>query len=164
MYDKEGMKMKEMTEYAYNTIKEVPLSAMMSAIHRHHSIYINRQLKDIDLTSGLHSVLLCIYEDEGLQKTQQDIANRLNMNEGTIARALRKLEDKDFIQRNTNPDNRRQNLISLTDKGLKVAEEFKNLDDKWEKEVFKSLTSDEIINLKWNLHKVTLNSIEEVRE
>lgn len=156
--------MKEMTEYTYNTIKEVPLSAMMSTIHRHHSIYINRKLKDIDLTSGLHGVLLCIYEDEGLQKTQQDIANRLNMNEGTIARALRKLEDKNLIQRNANPNNRRQNFISLTDKGLEIAEEFKNLDEKWEKEVFKSLTSDEIIDLKWNLHKITLNSIEEVRE
>ena len=33
--------MKEMNEYTYNTIKEVPLSAMMSTIHRHHSIYIN---------------------------------------------------------------------------------------------------------------------------
>ena len=156
--------MKEMTEYTYNTIKEVPLSAMMSTIHRHHSIYINRQLKDIDLTSGLHGVLLCIYEDEGLQKTQHDIAKRLNMNEGTIARALRKLEDKNLIQRSPNPANRRQNIISLTEKGLETAEEFNNLNEKWEKEVFKSLTSDEIIDLKWDLHKVTLNSIDKIKE
>ena len=156
--------MKEMSEYTYNTIKEVPLSAMMSAIHRHHSIYINRRLKDIGLTSGLHGVLLCIYDDYKSPKTQQDIAKRLNMNDGTIAKALRKLEDKNLIKRSPNPDNRRQNLIGLTDDGLKIAEEFRTLNEKWEKEVFKGLTSDEIIDLKWDLHRITLNSIDEIKQ
>ena len=154
--------MKEMSEYTYNTIKEVPLSAMMSTIHRHHSIYINRRLKDIGLTSGLYGILLCIYDDYKSPKTQQDIAKRLNMNDGTIAKALRKLEDKNMIQRSPNPDNRRQNLISLTDTGLNIAEEFNNLDEKWEKDVFEGLTSDEIIDLKWDLHRITLNSIEKI--
>ena len=155
--------MKEMNEYTYNTIKEVPLSAMMSTIHRHHSIYINRRLKDIGLTSGLYGILLCIYDDYKSLKTQQDIAKRLNMNDGTIAKALRKLEDKNMIQRSPNPDNRRQNLISLTDTGLSIAEEFNNLDEKWEKDVFEGLTSDEIIDLKWDLHRITLNSIEKIK-
>ena len=155
--------MKEMNEYTYNTIKEVPLSAMMSTIHRHHSIYINRRLKDIGLTSGLYGILLCIYDDYKSPKSQQDIAKRLNMNDGTIAKALRKLEDKNMIQRSPNPDNRRQNLISLTDTGLNIAEEFNNLDEKWEKDVFEGLTSDEIIDLKWNLHRITLNSIEKIK-
>ena len=155
--------MKEMNEYTYNTIKEVPLSAMMSTIHRHHSIYINRRLKDIGLTSGLYGILLCIYDDYKSPKSQQDIAKRLNMNDGTIAKALRKIEDKNMIQRSPNPDNRRQNLISLTDTGLSIAEEFNNLDEKWEKDVFEGLTSDEIIDLKWNLHRITLNSIEKIK-
>ncbi len=155
--------MKEMNEYTYNTIKEVPLSAMMSTIHRHHSIYINRRLKDIGLTSGLYGILLCIYDDYKSPKSQQDIARRLNMNDGTIAKALRKLEDKNMIQRSPNPDNRRQNLISLTDTGLSIAEEFNNLDEKWEKDVFEGLTSDEIIDLKWDLHRITLNSIEKIK-
>lgn len=155
--------MKEMSEYTYNTIKEVPLSAMMSTIHRHHSIYINRRLKDIGLTSGLYGILLCIYDDYKSPKSQQDIAKRLNMNDGTIAKALRKLEDKNMIQRSPNPDNRRQNLISLTDTGLNIAEEFNNLDEKWEKDVFEGLTSDEIIDLKWDLHRITLNSIEKIK-
>ena len=155
--------MKEMNEYTYNTIKEVPLSAMMSTIHRHHSIYINRRLKDIGLTSGLYGILLCIYDDYKSPKSQQDIAKRLNMNDGTIAKALRKIEDKNMIQRSPNPDNRRQNLISLTDTGLSIAEEFNNLDEKWEKDVFEGLTSDEIIDLKWDLHRITLNSIEKIK-
>ena len=155
--------MKEMNEYTYNTIKEVPLSAMMSTIHRHHSIYINRRLKDIGLTSGLYGILLCIYDDYKSPKSQQDIAKGLNMNDGTIAKALRKLEDKNMIQRSPNPDNRRQNLISLTDTGLNIAEEFNNLDEKWEKDVFEGLTSDEIIDLKWDLHRITLNSIEKIK-
>ena len=155
--------MKEMNDYTYNTIKEVPLSAMMSTIHRHHSIYINRRLKDIGLTSGLYGILLCIYDDYKSPKSQQDIAKGLNMNDGTIAKALRKLEDKNMIQRSPNPDNRRQNLISLTDTGLNIAEEFNNLDEKWEKDVFEGLTSDEIIDLKWDLHRITLNSIEKIK-
>ena len=152
-----------MNEYTYNTIKEVPLSAMMSTIHRHHSIYINRRLKDIGLTSGLYGILLCIYDDYKSPKSQQDIAKRLNMNDGTIAKALRKLEDKNMIQRSPNPDNRRQNLISLTDTGLNIAEEYNNLDEKWEKDIFEGLTSDEIIDLKWDLHRITLNSIEKIK-
>ena len=68
-----------------------------------------------------------------------------------------------MIQRSPNPDNRRQNLISLTDTGLSIAEEFNNLDEKWEKDVFEGLTSDEIIDLKWDLHRITLNSIEKIK-
>ena len=85
------------------------------------------------------------------------------MNDGTIAKALRKLEDKNMIQRSPNPDNRRQNLISLTDTGLNIAEEINNLDDKWEKDVFEVRTSDEIIDLKFDLHRITLNSIEKIK-
>ncbi len=155
--------MKDISEYSHKTIKEVPLSAMMSAIYRHHAIYINNQLKEINLTNGLLTVLLSIFRNDELnssEMTQQDIARILSMNDGTIARALRKLEDKDLIQRKPNPENRRQNFINLTKKGYKIANDFKNLDRNWEKEVFTHLTSDEIIDLKWDLHQITLNSIE----
>lgn len=51
---------------------------------------------------------------------QQDIADLLNKTKSAVLRTLDILEEKKFLKRVVVPDDRRKNMIQLTEKGLKV--------------------------------------------
>lgn len=51
---------------------------------------------------------------------QQDLAISTIKDKGTVARALKQLETALFIQRKIDPDDRRQKIIYLTDKGHRL--------------------------------------------
>ena len=49
--------------------------------------------------------------------TQEELAAHFHIDKGTVARALRKLEDKNYLFRKVDSKNRRRYLIYLTEKG-----------------------------------------------
>lgn len=74
---------------------------------------------------------------------QQDIADLMNKTKSAILRTLDILEEKKFLKRNAMLNDRRKNVIQLTDKGWKVInvmhEKFLELD----KDLNKGITTDE---------------------
>lgn len=155
--------MNEKKAFKKEEIKDVPLSAIISTIHRFHSIYINKELKEYGLTIGQFPFLMHLYHSSMInqaKQTQNELAETFQMTEGTVARALQKLEEKGLIEREIDSENRRRNLISITAKGKTIANKFKDLDNNWEKEIYKNLTEEEVIKLKWQLHIMGLKAIE----
>jgi DtxR family transcriptional regulator, Mn-dependent transcriptional regulator len=73
-----------------------------------------------DLSESLQSYLEAIFELEGSQKVARakDIADRLQIQRGSVTGALKSLEEKGLI--NYQP----YSFITLTDSGKKVAEEI----------------------------------------
>ena len=67
---------------------------------------------------------------------QENIASRCNINKGAVARSIKKLEEKELIVREIDSENRRQNKVSLTDKGQETLNESINIFNKWEMEIF----------------------------
>lgn len=54
---------------------------------------------------------------------QEDLAKLFRRNESTITRTLRKLDE----------NNRRKNLVYLTNNGIELVNQMKEADEKWEK-------------------------------
>ena len=67
--------------------------------------------------------------------TQEELANNFHMNESTIARALRKLEDSGTVQRKVDNQNRRKKIITVTEKGKSIVNTIKKKDEKWEEQI-----------------------------
>ena len=67
--------------------------------------------------------------------SQDDLANIFAQSKGTIAKALRKLEDKEYVERKVDESNRRKYILNTTEKGEEMAilliEDLEN----WEKSV-----------------------------
>ena len=61
---------------------------------------------------------------------------------GNIAKTLRKLEDKGFIQREVNPENRRKYMLNTTERGRNLVPEYRRISKEWEIEV--GITEDDI--------------------
>ena len=69
----------------------------ISLIHREHAKYINENVKEDGLSFGLHPLLIVIDKKDGI--SQEQLAEIFHLNESTVARNLKKLEEKGFIER-----------------------------------------------------------------
>ena len=102
----------------HNLVKEidgdVPTVPLVSILYREHAKYLNEKIKGEDLSFGLFPLLITIYKNEGI--IQEDLAQAFHLNESTITRNLRKLEEKGFIER---IPQKRKKLIKVTEKGKK---------------------------------------------
>ena len=129
---------------------DVPTVPFISIIYREHAKYLNEKLKDEDLSFGLYPLLIKIYKDKGI--IQEQLAKNLHLNESTITRNLKKLEDKGFIER---IPEKRTKRIEITDKGAKTAQKVMDYDEEWDSEIKEIIGNDEYDNFKNTLRKIS---------
>ena len=134
-----------------------PIGKLISMISRGQEIYLNHQLKDLDINSTQLQLLFEISHQNNLN--QERIASRCNFNKGSVARSIRKLEEKELIIREIDEKNRRQNKISLTPKGEEIIKKGIDVLNIWEDEVFNDYLIDEI-TLKKVLKDIAVRTIE----
>ena len=87
--------------------ENVPTIPFISTIHRKYGIFLNQNMKDYNLSFGQYPILIRLY-DEG-PSTQQNLAKIFQLNESTITRALNKLEEKEYIEKHPDYENKRKN-------------------------------------------------------
>ena len=114
--------------------------------------YYQANLKSHDLTIKEYSVLLRIRFIG--KSTQRELVELFKVSGAYMAKLLRKFEDENYILRVENPENRREKIVELTEKGIEKTNQLIEIIDDWEKEVTCNLSKDEIIMLKKILSKV----------
>ena len=145
-----------------NTPNDIPLGVFISIIHRTRLIHLNNEMKDLELTAGQVPFLMHLSHKEGI--TQDNLAVHLHIDKGTVARALKKLEDNGFIYREINPQNRRKYLLFLTEKGRQIVPKIHQIDKEWEKSVCSDLSDAEYIPLLNTLQTLAMKSLEKVHK
>lgn len=120
-------------EFKLIDAKALPVGKLITMISRGHTIYINRQLEDLNITATQLHLLFEISHQREIN--QEKIASRCNINKGSVARSIKKIEDKGLIKREIDENNRRQNKISLTQLGEETLNEAVKIMNKWEDEV-----------------------------
>lgn len=129
--------------------KDIPTAPLISIMHREHAKFLNEKVKDDNLSYGLYPLLIKIYKSEGI--IQEDLAKIFHLNESTITRNLKKLEDKEFIERI--PDKRKK-VIKITEKGKITAEKVMDYDKQWDLSLKKHITTEEYDNFIKTLKKI----------
>ena len=120
-------------EFKQIDAKALPVGKLISMIARGHTIYINRHLENMNITATqLHLLFEISHQCE---INQEKIASRCNINKGSVARSIKKLEDKGLVKRKVDENNRRQNKISLTQTGEETLNEAVKILKQWEDEV-----------------------------
>ena len=120
-------------EFKLIDAKALPVGKLITMISRGHTIYINRHLEDLNITATQLHLLFEISHQHEIN--QEKIASRCNINKGSVARSIKKIEDKGLIKREIDENNRRQNKISLTQLGEETLNEAVKIMNKWEDEV-----------------------------
>jgi len=121
-------------EFKIIDAKTLPVGKLITMISRGHTIYLNHHLEDYGINASQLHLLFEISHQKNIN--QEKIATRCNIDKGAVARSIRKLEEKGLVTRQIDDANRRQNIISLTEKGEETLTESINLLKNWEMEVF----------------------------
>lgn len=110
----------------------MPFIALINHISKNKLKYSMKNPNCIDMVyEGQY--LMAIHNKENL--SQDDLANIFGQSKGTIAKALRKLEDKEYVERKVDENNRRKYILRTTKKGEKLAIQLKKDLDEWERHV-----------------------------
>lgn len=128
---------------------DIPTSPLISILYRQHAKFLNEKVKDENLSYGLQPILVKIYREEEI--IQEQLAKAFNLNESTITRNLKKLEEKGFIERIAH---KRTKIIKVTKKGAKTARKVMDYDEKWDENLKSKLSDEEYIIFKNSLRKI----------
>ena len=109
---------------------EISLGLLVSMIHRTRMMFLNDKMGDMDITAGQFPFITVLSKEEGI--SQEELAAHFHIDKGTVARALRKLEDNEYLFRKVDSLNRRRYLIYLTEKGRKAVHTVINIEKEWE--------------------------------
>lgn len=107
----------------------MPFIALIHHISKNRLRYTVKNPNRIDM---IHEgrYLLAIHNNKNL--SQDDLAATFGQSKGTIAKALRKLEDKKYVERKIDENNRRKYILNATKKGEELAILLKKELDEWE--------------------------------
>ena len=113
---------------------KLPIGKIIYIISKGQTIYLNDKLNGFGINSTQLHLLFEISRQSDIN--QERIASRCNINKGAVARSIKKLEDNGLVVREIDKTNRRQNKVSLTEKGEEILDNSIEILKEWEDEVF----------------------------
>nr|WP_280921242.1 MarR family transcriptional regulator [Methanolobus bombayensis] len=119
-------------------------------------------MKELGLSAGQFFVLMTLSIEQGI--TQDSLAGKLLIDKGSIARAINVLEEKGFVKRTIDENNRRAVRLYFTETGEELIPDVLQIDREWEKAAFLGFTEEEKIQAKTLLRKIAKNSYENAYE
>ena len=143
-----------MEDETFQAIKDnSPFIAWIHNISLNQQKYMKAKFKELDLGHDVRYIMF-IYDNPNC--SQEDMVNMFGLSKGNVAKALKKLEDKELIKREANPENRRKYMLNTTEKGNKLVPEFRRVSKEWEREV--GMTDDDIV-LKKRIREIAINGM-----
>jgi len=85
-------------------------------------------LEPLNLTYTMYITLLCLWEKD--EVTVKDLGNKLYLDSGTLTPLLKKMESQDLITRTRSKTDERTVYIKLTENGIAMREQCKDIPSK----------------------------------
>lgn len=150
--------MTDKNDKLHDKFDSMPFIALIHHISKNKLKYSMKNPNQMDM---IHEgrYLMEIHKRKNL--SQDDLANIFGQSKGTIAKALRKLEDKEYVERKVDENNRRKYILKTTEKGEELAILLKNDLEEWEALVGINSLDDETKN---QLRKIARKSEEILKE
>jgi len=114
----------------------------MSIIVRYSRIFSERKLKEYDLSFSEQIIIMYLSMHDNV--SQDNISRHFMIDKGMIAKTLNKLEKKGFITRKQNPENKRENIISLSDNGIGIIDRMGGILKEWNEIVYEGISKEDI--------------------
>jgi len=95
-------------------MQQKSIGRLISILHRHNQIFVNKILKGLNLTSAEYPFLFALYHKEG--QTQEELSSYLYIDKAATARVIKSLIAKGFVTKEQDNKDKRCNRIFLTEK------------------------------------------------
>lgn len=113
----------------------------LNRLLRYAKEYGHTRIRNAGVSDTEHQICAFVHFHHDL--SQDAVATALCLDKTTVAKALRSLEAKGYIRREQNPENRRKNILSITDAGRKNIADVADVYDVWADAVYACLSSEE---------------------
>ncbi len=141
-----------------NLVNNSPFIAWIHNISLNQQKYMKSKIEDLDFDHNMRYIIF-IYDNPNC--SQEDIAVMFGQSKGNIAKVLRKFEDEGYIERKTNPENRRKYMLNTTKKGSEIVPRIRQISKDWEAEVG---ITDEDLELKKRIMEIAIKGMRLVEE
>jgi|GEM_PF-3745965 MarR family transcriptional regulator for hemolysin len=123
---------------------------------------LNAKIKSLGISGTEKRVLFCIAHNPGL--TQIQIANLLDLEPQNLMRSLDKLEQQKWIQKQSDPDDRRIKCLTITTTAHKVVAKIKKISDNLKPQILSGLDDKNLQVVINQLAKMRENIVEQLNE
>jgi len=127
------MKSFDLEEKIYFT----PNILYMEYILIRYNKFFKNQLKDKNISQGELTFLYNIFYHELI--SQRELADLLCVSEAYVTKMLKKLENRGYIDKKVDENNKSRRLVSLTPEGLLLTKEVLKITQLWEQNVLKNI-------------------------
>lgn len=117
------------------------LGRTLTFLMRSRKRFMGEKLKEYGFSGGMYLILLHVDRHPGL--SQDSVATHLYMDKCNVARKVKKLEELQCLYRETDPSDRRQNKLFLTEKGRLLAPTIRKYLCQWGDQVTADFTGEE---------------------
>ena len=125
--------------------------SLCSSIKKDYTKSINSILKDLNVTLSDFAFLNILYHENNL--TQDDLAKKVQYNNATVTRSLKRLEKRGFIKRKQNINDKREKIVQLTPFGREVTHDVIHKLEEYDSYTLRDFNEEEIENCKTFLKK-----------
>jgi DNA-binding MarR family transcriptional regulator len=119
---------------------KLPIGTKALILSKLYYSVLSKSLESLDV-ERYYSILFFLNENNGCN--QQCICNNLAIDKTAMVKVIDHLIKAGFVDRNVNPDDRREHFIVLTKKGLKQTAEIVKAFEDIDKEIFSSISKEE---------------------
>lgn len=127
----------------------------ISILYRQSSVFYSKEFHKFGIGAGQYMFMIHLYKNDGI--SQEKLSELINIDKGTTAKAIKKLEELGYVERNKDISDKRVNKIYLTEKALEIKDEFLASLMKWEDMLTSNLSEEEILYGLKILNKLTKN-------
>jgi DNA-binding MarR family transcriptional regulator len=120
--------------------------------------YLKDKLEDIEITYG---ELTYIYNIKFFPSiSQRELAEILFVSEANVAKMVKKLVNKEIVEKRKDETNKSRNILRLTEKGEELFVKINLITCGWEREITKNLSNEEFFKFKEQLYDLIKQSTE----
>ena len=136
-----------------NDIRE--LVVYLSKAERGYTKTLNRafQQAGYDLSREQFELLQVLWEGDHIN--QQAISRKLQKDKYNVTKLLNTLTKRGFVQRTMSQEDRRNNFVILTEKGMQVQKALLQIEEQVHTDLTFTLTPSEIKSWMWVMRKLT---------
>jgi DNA-binding MarR family transcriptional regulator len=114
----------------------------LNNISRAQAIYRKSRLSAVDLLPSHYAFILAICHRPG--RSQDELARELCLNKSTVARKLSSLEEKGYLYRTPDSDDRRQLFVYPSEKMQAVLPEIQAASEEWMRVLCEGIAQEEL--------------------
>jgi MarR family transcriptional regulator for hemolysin len=130
-----------------------------SIIVRQSRIFCEHKLHYAGIDIGFPAQSVLMYLAAYDQVNQDTVARHFMIDKGAIAKTISKLEENSFVRRWENPENKREKLLSLTDKGSRTIDRMQEVLLEWQQTLYRGLDPEQIKTIEELAGILTANAI-----